>query len=190
MQIISGYFKGKKLYSNQDTTTRPLTSRLKITLFDILSHHIDKDLTNYNIIDCFAGFGNFGLECLSRGSKNIYLIENNQETLKILSKNLNLFHTKKNYLHPITKDFFQLTSNDFKNLNPLNKIIIFLDPPYNQNLIYKSIEKISSLNIITKDTIFILKTEDTFQLNKNQLPIQIHNQLQKKISSSLIHLLK
>ena len=35
----------------------------------------------------------------------------------------------------------------------------------------------------------ILKTEDTFQLNKNQLPIQIHNHLQKKISSSLIHLL-
>jgi 16S rRNA (guanine966-N2)-methyltransferase len=190
MQIISGYFKGKKLYSNKDTTTRPLTSRLKITLFDILSHHIDKDLTNYNIIDCFAGFGTFALECLSRGSQNIYLIENNQETLKILSKNLNLVHTKKNYLHPITKDFFQLTSNDFKNLNPLNKIIIFLDPPYSQDLIYKSIEKIISLNIIKKDTIFILKTENTLILNTNQLPIQIHNHLQKKISSSIIHLLK
>ena len=93
MRIISGKLKGKKLFLPKDKATRPLKDLVKVSIFNLLDHSniVKKKLENTSVLDLFSGTGSFGLECLSRGSKNVYFFENYVGAIKVLEKNLNFF---------------------------------------------------------------------------------------------------
>ena len=96
MRIISGKLKGKKLFLPKDKATRPLKDLVKVSIFNLLDHSniVKKKLENTSILDLFSGTGSFGLECLSRGSKNVYFFENYVGAIKVLEKNLNFFKNR------------------------------------------------------------------------------------------------
>ena len=86
MRIISGKFRGTRLFMPLNKETRPLKDITKEAIFNTL-HHSTKFLLkikNANILDLFSGTGSFGLECLSREADKITFVENNQNALKIL----------------------------------------------------------------------------------------------------------
>ena len=87
MRIISGLNKGKKLIMPNDKKTRPLKDMAKESIFNILTHanYINFHLEDSKVLDLFSGIGSFGLECISRGSKFVFL----------LSKHLSNFNFKK-----------------------------------------------------------------------------------------------
>ena len=78
MRIISGNFKGKKLFIPEDENTRPLKDNVKESIFNILEHSklISYSLNNSKILDLFSGVGSFGLECISRKSSHVTFFEN------------------------------------------------------------------------------------------------------------------
>ena len=88
MRIVSGRFKGKKIAEPNSRNTRPLKDLTKESIFNILQHSnlIDFSFEKSEILDIFSGVGSFGLECISRGAKNVIFCENYPETLKILKK--------------------------------------------------------------------------------------------------------
>ena len=90
MRIISGTFRGKKILEPKDSQTRPLKDMTKESIFNILNHSnkFKIDLENSNILDLFSGVGSFGIECLSRGAKNVIFVENYSGVLPTLKKNL------------------------------------------------------------------------------------------------------
>ena len=73
MRIISGNFKGKKLFLPKDKNTRPLKDIVKESIFNLINHSskINLNIENSLVLDLFSGTGSFGIECLSRGSKNV-----------------------------------------------------------------------------------------------------------------------
>ena len=99
MRILSGKFKGKKLFLPSDKKTRPLKNLVKESIFNLLQHSnkINIRLENASILDLFSGSGSFGLECLSREAQKVIFFENYSEALKILNKNLKLLKINKNY---------------------------------------------------------------------------------------------
>ena len=155
MRIISGKYKGKKLFLPKDKNTRPLKDLVKVSIFNLLDHSkkINKKLENSSILDLFSGSGSFGIECLSRGSKIVYFFENYFEAIKILEKNLSLLKNEKN---------FQIFKSDcFEFFNSYQKInekfdIIFLDPPFKEKKINKLIEKIIENKILNAGGIIII----------------------------------
>ena len=78
MRIISGIFKGKKLYQPKDEFTRPLKDLTKESLFNIIVHSnkFNGKIKDANILDLFSGIGSFGLECLSREARIVTFVEN------------------------------------------------------------------------------------------------------------------
>ena len=66
MRIISGKFKGKKLFLPQDKNTRPLKDLVKESIFNLLEHspQIKKKIKDASVLDLFSGSGAFGLECI------------------------------------------------------------------------------------------------------------------------------
>ena len=90
MRIIAGTFKGKKILEPKDNLTRPLKDLTKESIFNILNHSnkFNINLENSNILDLFSGVGSFGIESLSRGAKGVVFIENYQNVLSILKKNI------------------------------------------------------------------------------------------------------
>ena len=153
MRIISGLFKGKKILEPSDKKTRPLKDLTKESIFNVICHSskFKTDLKNSTILDLFSGVGSFGLECLSRGVKKVYFIENYIGVLPILEKNLSNLKSVNNY-KIIKKDIYK---NDiFKNFE--NKFdIIFLDPPYKDKSIGKIFEKFTNSNILKKTLLLL-----------------------------------
>ena len=88
MRIISGIFKGKKIFQPVDNFTRPLKDLTKESIFNIIKHSnkFYIDFKKSYILDLFSGVGSFGLECISRGVKFVTFIENYKEVLPILKK--------------------------------------------------------------------------------------------------------
>ena len=90
MRIISGFLKGKNIDFLKSATTRPLRDFVKESTFNVIKHSnlIDVSLENSNVLDLYSGVGSFGIECISRGSKKITFVENSDEALIILKKNI------------------------------------------------------------------------------------------------------
>ena len=155
MRIISGNFKGKKIFEPNDIKTRPLKDLTKESIFNIIQHSnkLKLNLKNSIILDLFSGSGSFGIECLSRESKYVCFFENYFEAIKVLEKNLLLFKNEKKF--QIFKD------NCFEYFNSEKKIdkkfdIIFIDPPYKEVKINMLIEKIIYKKLLKKEGILII----------------------------------
>ena len=91
MRVISGSFKGKKILIPKDKKTRPLKDLTKESIFNIIEHSskFKLDFSNSHILDLFSGVGSFGIECLSRGVKKVFFVENYSNVLILLKKNFN-----------------------------------------------------------------------------------------------------
>lgn len=87
MRIISGTKRGMKLLSPRGyETTRPITDRVKESLFSILyKWEMPADCV---VADLFCGTGSMGLESLSRGAKWATFVEKDHKTVDILKKNI------------------------------------------------------------------------------------------------------
>ena len=164
MRVISGIFKGKKIITPPDKTTRPLKDITKESIFNIINHSnkFSMKIQDAVILDLFSGVGSFGLECLSRGAKYVTFVENYSGVLPILKKNLSNLETDGNY--QVIDDNI-LNKIDFKKI--INKCdIIFLDPPYKEKKLPLIIDQISKDKILSNDGIIIIhrhkKEEDQF----------------------------
>ena len=155
MRIISGKFKGKKLFLPKDKNTRPLKDLVKESIFNLLEHsaQIKKKIESASVLDLFSGTGSFGLDCISRGSQEVYFFENYSIAIKILKKNVISLSQINNY-----KIFEQDCFDYFDSKNILDKRfdIIFMDPPYKESKINRLIENIIEKKILNKKGIIII----------------------------------
>jgi 16S rRNA (guanine966-N2)-methyltransferase len=128
LRIIGGALKGKRLYSVRDTSIRPTADRLRESIFNILSQRV----LDAVVLDLFAGTGALGIEALSRGAGSVVFVDNGKGALSVLRKNIDLC------LLDQKADIVKW--NIRQNLNCIRSKkqhfdLIFLDPPYNKNLI-------------------------------------------------------
>ena len=65
MRVITGTARGRRLKELEGTETRPTTDRVKEGLFSALQF----DIEGRRVLDLFAGTGQLGIECLSRGCR-------------------------------------------------------------------------------------------------------------------------
>ena len=167
MRIISGDFKGKKIIEPKDIKTRPLKDLVKESIFNII-HHSNKFLINLKdsiVLDLFSGVGSFGIECLSRGAKNVVFVENYKVVLEVLKQNLVNLKSIKNY-EIIEKDIYK--ESIFLKLDKKFDII-FLDPPYKDKYLENILTNIAKKKTLSKNGIIIVhrhkSEEDVFPKN-------------------------
>ena len=153
MRIISGAYKGRKIYEPKDLKTRPLKDLTKESIFNVLIHSkkFTFNLQETKVLDVFSGIGSFGIECLSRGVKNVVFIENYQGVLPILKKNLQNLKSVKNY-EIIEKD----VHSNILTILKKNFDIIFLDPPYKEKNLEIILLKIKNSELLNKNGIIVL----------------------------------
>ena len=154
MRVIGGSFKGKKLLGPQNVKTRPLKDLTKESIFNIIKHSnkFKINLEKSNVLDLFAGTGSFGIECLSRGAKHVTFIENYNNVLRVLKKNISNLDQINNFVI-VEKDIFkELIFDEIK--KKFN--IIFLDPPYKEKNLNIILDSINKTKILDKDGILII----------------------------------
>ena len=133
MRIIGGKFKGRKLRPVQGTRTRPTSDRTREAIFNIIAPQV----RGARVLDLFAGTGAMGLEALSRGARSAVFIDVSRQSLSVLRENLAVLSLEST-IRVIRWDLTQ-------NLSCLHSMprafdLVFLDPPYNKNLIIPALD--------------------------------------------------
>lgn len=120
MRIISGKHKGKRLTAPKNLPVRPTTDMAKESLFNILNNHYYFE--NIAVLDLFSGTGNVSFEFASRGTENVYSVDQHFACVK--------------YINQVSKEL-DLNINTFKSdvykfleRTALKVDVIFADPPY------------------------------------------------------------
>jgi 16S rRNA (guanine966-N2)-methyltransferase len=128
VRIIAGEFRGRNLLSPEGDVTRPITDRVKQSLFDILTPLFAAE-SDLRVYDCFAGTGSMGLESLSRGATKATFFEVDRSAVKRLRRNIETLGVG-SAAEVVTGDVFAW----FDTARALNSGrqagLIFLDPPY------------------------------------------------------------
>ena len=164
MRIISGKLRGKKILEPKDKATRPLKDLTKESIFNILLHtnKFKTKIQNSNILDLFCGVGSFGLECFSRGAMTVTFVENYNNVLPVLKKNISNLGCQKNSI------IIENDINNNLNFNIFEKRfdIIFMDPPYKDNNLPSILSNIIKFKMLNNDGIIVIhrhrKQEDKF----------------------------
>lgn len=168
MRVISGKARGKKLISIDSINTRPTLDRVKESLFNIIQF----DIMDAVVLDLFAGSGALGIEALSRGAKKAYFCDKSYETIKYIKKNIEATRLEENSTI-INKEFTESLKELAKKGEKFD--IVFLDPPYKTDFGIKAIEEIFRFNLLSKDGIIILETDDENKkeeiLRKNDIEV-------------------
>ncbi|MDE0158736.1 MAG: 16S rRNA (guanine(966)-N(2))-methyltransferase RsmD [Candidatus Dadabacteria bacterium] len=123
MRILTGQSKGKKLKVPRGKSLRPTASRIKKSIFDILS----PEMAGTRVLDLFSGSGNLGIEALSLGAAFCVFVEKNPGTAGIIAQNLrSLGYTERSRI--LNFDFRKALSM----LSAENRgfDVVFVDPPY------------------------------------------------------------
>jgi 16S rRNA (guanine(966)-N(2))-methyltransferase RsmD len=84
LRVIGGAARGRRLKMVPGQGTRPITDRVKESLFNILSD----DVAGAAFLDLFAGTGSVGIEALSRGAARAVFVESDRTALKVIADNL------------------------------------------------------------------------------------------------------
>ena len=151
MKIISGKYKGRTLKGFNINGTRPTMDRVKESVFAMIQDYI-KDST---VLDLFSGSGNLAIEAISNNAKKAYLIDKNKDAINIIKDNIKMLNIDntiiektdaKNALDSFIKD--NVTFD-----------IIFLDPPYDTNLLDEALTKINhNINLLSNNGIIVCET--------------------------------
>lgn len=84
MRVIAGRYKGRRLQSPAWPGLRPTSDRLKETLFNILTPHLE----GAQVLDGYAGTGAIGIEAISRGASSVVFVERDPRAATLVEANL------------------------------------------------------------------------------------------------------
>lgn len=164
MRVISGTAKGTSLESLEGNKTRPTLDRVKEALFNILQN----DIRDANVLDLFSGSGALGIEALSRGAKFCVMADKSADAIKVINKNLQKTKLEQNA---------KVIKNDYiKTLDSLDQKfdLIFVDPPYSENIAVNAIKNIIELNLLTEEGIIVLETDEEERELENLKKINVN----------------
>ena len=170
MRVISGTARGTKLNSIDELSTRPTLDRVKESLFNIIKDKIEDS----TVLDLFAGSGAIGIEFLSRGCKKAYLCDKSNKAINMINQNLEKTRLKQNAI-VLSMDYVKCLQ-ELASRN-VTFDIIYIDPPYKEDIAVNSVEMILSLKLLKDEGIIIVETDEKEREinNLKKLDIEIYD---------------
>ena len=155
MRVISGIYKGKPI--KFPDSIRPTQGIVRKALFDILSGAVG----GASFLDLFCGSGSVGIEALSFEAKKVIFVDSSPACIKIVESNLKALENNKEYgflggrAEVLCRDAFSAIESFSKNMAKFD--IVFLDPPYYEDMAKNCLIKISAYDIVTPNGFIIIQ---------------------------------
>ena len=145
MRVITGSARGRRLKELEGMETRPTTDRVKEGLFNVLQF----DIEGRRVLDLFAGTGQLGIECLSRGAASAVFVDRRPDAVALIRENLKLCGLS---------DRARVTAGD--SMEFLKSVrekydLIFLDPPYETELLETALAHIARHDLLSPHGIMV-----------------------------------
>lgn len=157
MRVVAGKYRGKNLVTPKDDSVRPTTTRIKETLFNVLQGWV----SGASVLDLFAGCGSLGIECISRGAKDVTFVDRSKDSVSFVYQNLKGVDGE---YRVVNADFASVLRSSYVSGKKYD--LIFLDPPYATMLGELAIDLIVELDLLSEDGIIVFEhgSEKTYRM--------------------------
>ena len=164
MRVITGTARGRRLKELSGMETRPTTDRVKEGLFSAIQFEIE----GRKVLDLFAGTGQLGIECLSRGAAYAVFVDRRADAVKLIRENLKLteLSDRARVVAGDSMEFLQSLRERFD--------IVFLDPPYAAGLLEPAIACLTEFDILGPHGIIVAEHPVDRCLPAPNPPYRVH----------------
>ncbi len=171
VRIIGGAWRGRRLPVADVQGLRPTADRIRETLFNWLA----ADISGARCLDLFAGSGALGFEALSRGAAHCTFVDNNREVLRRIVAALETFDTRQR------ADWHAQPAAEYLADCRRSYDIIFLDPPFAQNLLPATCRLLQDGSNLTGNSLIYVESDRA--PSTQQLPQTWQTRRQKRAGS-------
>jgi 16S rRNA (guanine966-N2)-methyltransferase len=119
VRIVGGVWRSRILAFPDAAGLRPTPDRVRETLFNWLGQSLDGKLC----LDLFSGSGALGFEALSRGAKQVVMVEQDPKVARALRANATILGAEA--LEFVTGDALKFLFRETRRFD-----VVFADPPY------------------------------------------------------------
>ena len=156
LRIIAGQHRGRKISFPDSPGLRPTGDRIRETLFNWLQ----AEIPNADCLDLFAGSGALGLEAASRGAAHVTLVESAALVFKFLRQNVEVLKLDDSVA------LIQLSAQDFLTANSRPYRVVFLDPPFSENLYEPILQQLANADWLTDSARIYIECPKGFALTE------------------------
>ena len=148
MRIVGGKYRHRLIvYPDDATHTRPTKDRVREAIFSAVG-----DITNYNVLDLYAGSGAMGIEALSRGASHCVFVDNSVIAIKTIKENVtNLKIPNEEYEIIKNRDLIAL------DLLQQKFDLIILDPPYEEGQYELIVDLLKEKDLLSENAIIVME---------------------------------
>ena len=148
MRIVGGKYRHRLIvYPDDATHTRPTKDRVREAIFSAIG-----DITNYNVLDLYAGSGAMGIEALSRGASHCVFVDNSVIAIKTIKENVTNLK--------IPNEEYEIIKNrDLVALDLLKQKfdLIILDPPYEEGQYEMIVDLLKEKGLLSENAIIVME---------------------------------
>lgn len=134
--------------------TRSTKDRLKETLFNMLGPHV----VDARCLDAFAGSGALGVEASSRGAAIVDFVECDPVAFDVLNANIDTLGLD-------GASVFRKTAEAFMAATSSSYDLIFLDPPYESDLLGRALTSIAERGLLVERGLIVALSPKTTPLH-------------------------
>lgn len=147
MRVITGTARGRKLKEPVGMDVRPTTDMVKESVFNIIQMRVEGS----RMLDLFAGTGQMGIEALSRGADEVVFVDSSPTSIKLVKENLEITGFSDRARVVRTDSLMYLRSGEKFD-------IVFIDPPYDTDLLEKALSMATGFDILKENGIIICES--------------------------------
>jgi len=187
MKIVAGKYGGRRLDVPKNRDIRPTSDKVRGAIFNMLASR--DAIEGAHVLDAFCGTGALGLEALSRGAESCEFIDKSRTSLALARKNAELLGVdetitytfgdvrkvmKKQKRCESVQGSHETCDPNLKNAKSIQDIccgtnkaysLIFLDPPYNKNLITSTLRVLKDVLALYDNAWLVCESERDLSYN-------------------------
>jgi len=148
IRIIGGRWRGRRLPVADAQGLRPTADRIRETLFNWLQ----SDIAGARCLDLFAGSGALGIEALSRGAAHSTFVDSNTDVLRGVATTLAALEANGE------TDCHAMQASAFIASCERRYDVIFLDPPFTQNLLGDLCQQLQVSAVLDTDSLIYIES--------------------------------
>ncbi|MGI6510699.1 MAG: 16S rRNA (guanine(966)-N(2))-methyltransferase RsmD [Erysipelotrichaceae bacterium] len=169
MRIVAGKHRSRILKTLEGADTRPTSDKVKEAVFSKIGPYFEGGI----ILDLFSGSGNIALEAISRGFEKAVMADKSKKAVNIIRSNTALLKEEERC---------EIWLVDYKKALSMSEQrqikfdLIYLDPPYQLELISEIIDKISEYDLLNNEGIIVAESSEKEEI-KVEKPLFIDKQV-------------
>ncbi len=153
MRIVSGSLRGRMIRTPEGRGTRPLLTRLRKTLADILRPR----LRDARVLDLFGGSGAIGFELLSNGASSVTFVELDEAAARLIRANAEELGVERR-VSVFAGDALRALTDLATRKQPFDVVVVA--PPYGKGLQKAALEAVDPSAILDPAGLVVVQREE------------------------------